>query len=183
MKKASLTLWAFLFSLFLWADESKPNVVFVLFDDFGYGQPPSYRKASPFKTPNVDRLAEQGIRFTDAHSAAANCTPTRYGVLTGRYPSRIGQFGVLKTYSKPIIPKTRLTVASFLKGQGYHTACIGKWHLGNFFPMDSQYISNPTYAYGKWPVSHPGIAGFDFWHSTEASASVSGLGGAVVGRW
>ena len=74
MKKTFLTLWAFLFSLVLSADESKPNVVFVLFDDFGYGQPPSYRKDSPFKTPNVDRLAEQGIRFTDAHSAAANCT-------------------------------------------------------------------------------------------------------------
>ena len=76
MKKASLTLCSFLFSLVLWADEPKPSVVFVLFDDFGYGQPPSYRKDSPFKTPNVDRLAEQGMRFTDAHSAAANCTPT-----------------------------------------------------------------------------------------------------------
>ena len=118
-KKASLTLWALLFSLFLRADEPKPNEVFVLFDDIGYGQSPSYRENSPFKTPSLDRLARQGMRFTDAHSAAANCTPTRYGVLTGRYPSRIGQFGVLKTYSKPIIPKTRLTVASFLKSQGY----------------------------------------------------------------
>ena len=89
----------------------RPNVVFVLFDDMGYGQPPSYRADSPFKTPNIDRLARQGMRFTDAHSAAANCTPTRYGVLTGRYPCRIGQYGVLKTYSPPIIPKTRLTVA------------------------------------------------------------------------
>ena len=130
MKKSGLMLFFLLMPFVLQAEVSKPNVVFVLFDDFGYGQPPSYRKDSPFKTPNVDRLATQGIRFTDAHSAAANCTPTRYGVLTGRYPSRIGQFGVLKTYSPPIIPKSRLTVASFLKGQGYHTACIGKWHLG-----------------------------------------------------
>ncbi|MDP6232226.1 MAG: sulfatase-like hydrolase/transferase, partial [Nitrospinaceae bacterium] len=89
----------------------RPNIVFVLFDDMGYGQPPSYRSNSPFKTPHIDRLARQGMRFTDAHSAAANCTPTRYGVLTGRYPCRIGQYGVLKTYSAPIIPKTRLTVA------------------------------------------------------------------------
>ena len=109
---------------------ANPSIVFVLFDDIGYGQPPSYRSDSEFKTPNIDRLAREGMRFTDAHSAAANCTPPRYGVLTGRYPSRIGQFGVLKTYSPPIIPKERPTVASFLKGQGYHTACIGKWHLG-----------------------------------------------------
>ena len=92
----------------------RPNIVFVLFDDMGYGQPKSYRGDSGFKTPNIDRLAKEGMRFTDAHSAAANCTPTRYGVLTGRYPARIGQFGVLKTYSPPIIPKTRLTVAAFL---------------------------------------------------------------------
>ena len=63
----------------------RPNIVFVLFDDMGYGQPKSYRADSTFKTPNIDRLAKEGIRFTDAHSAAANCTPTRYGVLTGRY--------------------------------------------------------------------------------------------------
>ncbi|MBT4665861.1 MAG: sulfatase-like hydrolase/transferase, partial [Opitutae bacterium] len=111
-------------------ENERPNIVFILFDDMGYGQPPSYRADSPFKTPNIDHLAKQGMIFTDAHSAAANCTPTRYGVLTGRYPCRIGQFGVLKTYSAPIIPKSRLTVASFLKGRGYHTACIGKWHLG-----------------------------------------------------
>ena len=108
----------------------RPNIVFVLFDDFGWGQPPSNREDSAFRTPAFDRLARGGIRFTDAHSAAASCTPTRYGLLTGRYPSRIGQFGVLNTYSGPIIPKERLTVASFLKSQGYHTACIGKWHLG-----------------------------------------------------
>ncbi|MDP7303920.1 MAG: sulfatase-like hydrolase/transferase, partial [Pirellulaceae bacterium] len=97
-----------------------PNIVFVLFDDIGYGQPATYRAESEFKTPNIDRLAQEGIRFTDAHSAAANCTPTRYGVLTGRYPSRIGQFGVLKTYSPPIISTERLTVASFLQRQSYH---------------------------------------------------------------
>ena len=108
----------------------KPNIVFVLFDDIGYGQPRSYREDSPFKTPNFDRLVREGMRFTDAHSAASNCTPTRYGLLTGRYPSRIGQFGVLKTYNPPIIPRERMTVASLLKQQGYHTACVGKWHLG-----------------------------------------------------
>ena len=80
--------WAILSFFYSLADASaiipRPNIVFVLFDDIGYGQPPRYRKDSPFKTPNVARLATQGMRFTDAHSAAANCTPTRYGVLTGR---------------------------------------------------------------------------------------------------
>ncbi|MEO8498064.1 MAG: sulfatase-like hydrolase/transferase, partial [Planctomycetota bacterium] len=85
----------------------KPNIVFVLFDDMGWGQPQSYNPDSALRTPNLDRLAQQGMRFTDAHSAAAVCTPTRYGVLTGRYPSRIRQFGVLTTFSPPIIPPTR----------------------------------------------------------------------------
>jgi len=174
MKKASFTLWAFLFSLFLWADESKPNVVFVLFDDFGYGQPPSYRKDSPFKTPNVDRLAKQGIRFTDAHSAAANCTPTRYGVLTGRYPSRIGQFGVLKTYSKPIIPRTRLTVASFLKSQGYHTACIGKWHLGMNWVKVKRGKSEEL-PIGARMTDGPNALGFDYFYGFTHARNIGGI--------
>ncbi len=109
---------------------SKPNIVFILFDDLGYGEPPTFRKSSPFKMPNVERLAQEGMKFTDAHCAAAVCSPTRYGVLTGRYPFRIRQFGVLSFNSKPIIEKDRMTVASMLKAQGYHTACFGKWHLG-----------------------------------------------------
>ncbi|SVD78805.1 uncharacterized protein METZ01_LOCUS431659, partial [marine metagenome] len=93
------TLIALLLPLVVLAEAKQPpNIVFVLFDDIGYGQPKSYRADSAFKTPNLDHLAKEGMRFTDAHSAAANCTPTRYGVLTGRYPCRIGQFGVLKTY-------------------------------------------------------------------------------------
>jgi len=108
----------------------RPNIVFILFDDMGYGQPPCYRPGSEFKTPHLDRLAREGMRFTDAHSASSVCTPTRYGVLTGRYPWRIGQFGVLTHTSPPIIEPERLTVASLLRAQGYHTACFGKWHLG-----------------------------------------------------
>ena len=123
-------LTAILITSFSSQAAEKPNILFVLFDDMGYGEPTSYRPASLFKTPNIDRMAKEGIRFTDAHSSAANCTPTRYGFLTGRYPHRIGQFGVLSTFSPPLIPKTRLTVASYLKQNGYATACIGKWHLG-----------------------------------------------------
>ncbi|MBN8458187.1 MAG: arylsulfatase [Verrucomicrobia bacterium] len=113
------------------ASEPKPpNIVFVLFDDMGWGQPQSYNPGSALRTPNFDKLASQGMRFTDAHTAAAVCTPTRYGILTGRYPSRIGQFGVLGTWSRPIIPVSRPTVASVLGRMGYDTACVGKWHLG-----------------------------------------------------
>jgi len=108
----------------------KPNIIFILFDDLGYGEPPTFRGNSPFKMPNLERLAQEGMKFTDGHCAAAVCTPTRYGVITGRYPFRIGQFGVLNTFSKPIIEKERMTVGSLLRAHGYHTACFGKWHLG-----------------------------------------------------
>ncbi|MEI7946764.1 MAG: arylsulfatase [bacterium] len=147
------------------ADEakSKPNIIFVLFDDMGYGQPKCYREGTEFKTPNMDRLAKEGMRFTDAHSAAAVCTPTRYGVLTGRYPSRIGQFGVLTTFSSPIIPKTRLTVASMLKQNGYDTACIGKWHLG--MDWGTKPAGNEkTIPVGTRLVTSPNAAGFDYFY-------------------
>ena len=164
MKKSSLLLIALLHPLLALSEErSTPNIIFVLFDDIGYGQPPSYRADSPFKTPNIDRLAKQGMRFTDAHSAAANCTPTRYGVLTGRYPCRIGQYGVLKTYSAPIIPKTRLTVASFLKAQSYHTACIGKWHLGMNW-VDGKKEEDEELPIGARMTDGPNALGFDYFY-------------------
>ena len=170
--------WAILSFFYSLADASaiipRPNIVFVLFDDIGYSQPPSYRKDSPFKTPNIDRLATQGMRFTDAHSAAANCTPTRYGVLTGRYPSRIGQFGVLKTYSKPIIPKTRLTVASFLKGQGYHTACIGKWHLGMNW-MEVKKGKSEELPIGARMTDGPNALGFDYFYGFTHARNIGGI--------
>ncbi len=124
------TLLLFLFLAPIFARAERPNIVFVLFDDMAWSHPQSYDPESALRTPNLDRLASEGMRFTDAHSASAVCTPTRYGVLTGRHPSRIGQFGVLTSYSKPIIPTTRLTVASMLQAEGYLTACVGKWHLG-----------------------------------------------------
>jgi len=130
---ASLQAALLIASLAPAAEPAKPNIVFVLFDDMGYGEPPCYRADSQFKTPNLDKLAHEGMRFTDAHSAASVCTPTRYGLLTGRYPCRIGQYGVLSHTSPPIIEKQRMTVASLLQAQGYNTACPGKWHLGMNF--------------------------------------------------
>ena len=156
------------------AELGKPNIVFVLFDDIGYGQPPSYRADSEFKTPNLDRLAREGMRFTDAHSAAANCTPTRYGVLTGRYPCRIGQFGVLKTYSPPIIPNERLTVASFLRRQGYHTACIGKWHLGMNW-VAGKPGSDTKLPIGAKLTDGPNALGFDFFYGFTHASNIGSV--------
>ncbi|MCA9042175.1 MAG: sulfatase-like hydrolase/transferase [Planctomycetaceae bacterium] len=141
------------------AEVQKPNIVFVLFDDMGWGQPPSYAPDSALATPNFDRLASEGMRFTDAHSASAVCTPTRYGLLTGRYPSRIGQFGVLQTWSKPIIPTERLTIASLLKQQGYQTACVGKWHLGLTWEGSNHKGIPPV---GKRYREGPNDLGFDY---------------------
>jgi len=145
----------------------KPNILFVLFDDMGYGEPTSYRPASLFKTPNIDRMAKEGIRFTDAHSSAASCTPTRYGFLAGRYPHRIGQFGVLSTFSPPLIPETRLTVASYLKQNGYATACIGKWHLGMNWGRPKTKGKNKTkkeLKIGEKMKGGPNAVGFDYFY-------------------
>lgn len=146
------------------ATAGKPNIIFILFDDLGYGQPPCFRAGAEFKMPNLDKLTREGMRFTDAHTAAAVCTPTRYGVMTGRYPWRIGQFGVLSHLSPPIIEKERLTVAALLQAQGYHTACFGKWHLGMTF--SNQRHDQPVDA----PVADtPATRGFDmFCGYTEA---------------
>ena len=109
----------------------KPNIIYILADDLGYGDIEAYNPKSEIPTPNLNELAEQGIRFTDAHSNSAVCTPTRYGTLTGEYSFRTRlKNGVLWGYGKPLIEKDKETVASFLKKNGYTTACIGKWHLG-----------------------------------------------------
>jgi arylsulfatase A-like enzyme len=108
-----------------------PNIVYILADDMGYGDVSHLNENSQLHTPNLDRLARSGMTFTDAHAGSAVCTPTRYGVLTGRYcwRSRLAR-GVLYGYDAPLIPPSRPTVASMLAEAGYHSACFGKWHLG-----------------------------------------------------
>ncbi len=155
------------------APKQKPNIVFVLFDDLGYGQPKCYREETQLKTPNLDRLAAEGMRFTDAHTAASVCTPTRYGLLTGRYPSRIGQFGVLTTYNPPIIPKSRLTVASLLKQNGYETACIGKWHLG--MEWDGKPGNEKNIPVGSKLVTSPNAAGFDYFYGFTHARNIESI--------
>src|SRR4051794_28039233 len=113
------------------AEHSRPNVLYILCDDLGYGDVRANNPEGKIATPQLDRLAGAGMRFTDAHSGSAVCTPTRYGILTGRYAWRTRlQSGVLNGYSLPLIAPGRTTVASLLKQQGYRTACVGKWHLG-----------------------------------------------------
>src|SRR4051812_46474771 len=109
----------------------KPNIVYILADDLGYGDLKAYNPHSKIPTPNLDRLAAQGIRFTDAHAPDAVCTPTRYGLLTGRYcfRSRL-KSGVLPPWAAPLIEEGRLSVPELLRQHGYATTCIGKWHLG-----------------------------------------------------
>ncbi len=107
--------------------EELPNIVIILVDDMGYGDPGCYNPESKIPTPNIDQLSHEGMRFTDAHAAGALCHPSRYGLITGRYPFRTD---ISVWRQKPIIEEDRVTVASLLKSRGYHTAMIGKWHLG-----------------------------------------------------
>jgi arylsulfatase A-like enzyme len=108
---------------------SKPNIVVILVDDLGYGDVSCYG-ATKVKTPNIDRLAREGRRFTDAHSASAVCTPSRYALLTGQYGWRVDSWGPIGHGNRLIVDTQRLTVPRLLKNAGYATACFGKWHLG-----------------------------------------------------
>ncbi len=102
-----------------------PNIVFIMADDLGYGDLGCYNDKSKIPTPSIDRLARAGVRFTDAHAPAAVCVPTRYGLLTGRYPFRMS-----KGRGGSLLEKGRLTLGELLRRKGYFTACVGKWHLG-----------------------------------------------------
>ena len=106
----------------------KPNIVYILTDDMGYGDVSALNPdRGKIPTPHMDKLAAQGMVFTDAHSSSSVCTPTRYSILTGRYNWRTSlQKGVVNGFGKPLIPTDRLTVAGYLRDQGYTTACIGK---------------------------------------------------------
>jgi len=113
------------------AQSNKPNIVYFFVDDMGYGDASCLNPEGRIQTPNIDRLAREGMVFTDAHSSSAVCSPSRYSVLTGRYNWRSSlQRGIVGLYGDPLIAEDRLTVPAFLKQHGYHTACIGKWHLG-----------------------------------------------------
>ena len=126
------------------ADSSSlPNILFILADDLGYGDVGCYNPDSKIPTPHLDRLAADGIRFTDAHSPSTVCTPTRYSILTGRMAFRIGYRGVFTGVGGPcLIEEGRLTLPQMLKNHGYATACFGKWHIGmTFFDKEGNAIN------------------------------------------
>ena len=106
-----------------------PNIIYILADDLGYGDLSVYGQTH-FTTPNIDRLAEEGVRFTDFYAAAPFCSPSRAALLTGRYPTRCGVPYVLFPAEHHGLPSDELTLAEHVKAHGYSTACIGKWHLG-----------------------------------------------------
>ena len=147
-------------------NSQNPNVIIILADDMGYGDVQALNQDSKIPTPNLNRLAKEGVVFTDAHTPSAVCTPTRYGLLTGRYcwRSRLKN-GVLNGYGAPLIEENRSTLALLLKGIGYSTGIVGKWHLGLGFQKDSagnfDFAINPGYT--------PNNAGFDYSYIIPAS--------------
>lgn len=153
-----------------------PNIVFIMADDMGYGDVSCYNPESKIRTPNMDGLAKEGVRFTDAHSPSAVCTPTRYGVLTGRYCWRTRlKRGVLNGFSQPLISQDQMTVAELLKKHGYRTACIGKWHLGvGWQSKDGKAVndSRDSADFAKPITDGPNQHGFDYSFITAACSTV-----------
>jgi arylsulfatase A-like enzyme len=154
--------------------EGRPNIIYILADDLGYGDVQCLNpERGKIPTPHMDQLAADGMVFTDAHSSSAVCTPTRYGILTGRYNWRTHlQSGVLNGFSQPLIAQDRLTVAELLKEQGYNTACIGKWHVGMALPTSDGKEANRNFSNVDWtgvisdgPIQH----GFDYYFGIAAS--------------
>ena len=162
---------------------SRPNIVYIICDDLGYGDVhclnPEHGK---IPTPSVDQLAKEGMIFTDAHSGSSVCTPTRYGVMTGRYSWRTRlQKGVVQGFQPCLIAKDRPTVASFLKSQGYHTAIIGKWHLnfrylhpesGKEYQRQSKNRLAPV---GARIPDGPLHRGFDYFHGFHHAGDMRGV--------
>jgi arylsulfatase A len=128
---------------------NRPNIIFILADDMGYGDLGANNPASKIPTPHLDRLATEGMRFTDAHAGSSVCSPSRYNVLTGRYcwRSRL-RSGIVWEFDGPMIDEGQPTVASLLKAHSYHTACLGKWHMGWDWPTTDGAQPNETLTFG-----------------------------------
>jgi arylsulfatase A-like enzyme len=147
----------------------KPNIVYILADDMGYGDLSCLNEASKIKTVNLDRMSTEGIVFHDAHSSSAVCTPSRYSILTGRYNWRSElKAGVLYGYDEAMIEENRETMASYLKTHDYNTACIGKWHLGWEWALNSDSPQDINY---HAPIKNGPTTrgGFDYFYGIIAS--------------
>ncbi len=146
----------------------KPNIVYILADDLGIGDVSSYNPNGKIQTPNIDQLAKTGVRFTDAHTTSSVCTPTRYGIMTGRYSWRTTmKNGVLHGYDTPLIDSKRETVASFLQKKGYTTGVVGKWHLG--WDWNNKQAGDRYIDYSKQVKEGPNARGFDYSFCIPAS--------------
>ncbi|MDP0490897.1 MAG: arylsulfatase [Verrucomicrobiota bacterium JB023] len=157
----SLTLPA----LSLQADPEKPNIIVIYTDDQGYGDVSALNPEAKFKTPNLDRLINEGLAFTNGHSADSVCTPSRYALLTGRYAWRTHlKTRVFGAEAKCLIKDGRMTLASLLKDNGYDTAMVGKWHLGMDFPGTPQ-----NRDWSKPVTNMPLDKGFDYFWGIPAS--------------
>ncbi|MEJ6603952.1 MAG: arylsulfatase [Opitutaceae bacterium] len=160
-------------------ETSRPNIVFILADDMGYGDVQVLNpERGKIKTPHMDRLAAEGMVFTDAHTSSSVCTPTRYGLLTGRYNWRSSlQSGVTWGYSSPIIPTGRMTVAGMLRQEGYKTALFGKWHLGLHIPtVDGKETPRRGLSNVDWKgriTGGPVDLGFDTFFGISASLDMT----------
>ena len=190
MKKKPVLIFLFIFSVFSilsGAESDRPNIVYILADDFGYGDTSCYNPDSKIVTPYIDRLAKEGMRFTDAHTPSAVCTPTRYGILTGRYCWRTRlKERVLDGFDPPLIEKGQVTVSSLLKQRGYDTACIGKWHLGMqwtdkegravpWIPTEKKKRPRNGFEvdYSVPVKGGPNAVGFDYYFGISASLNMS----------
>lgn len=150
------------------AKAERPNVLFIYADDLGLGDVSCYNAAAAWQTPHIDRLAAEGMLFTDAHSASALCTPSRYALMTGRYAWR-GRLkrGVVNGYDGALLEVDRPTVATFFRERGYVTALFGKWHLGLDWTRSGPELENVDFArpFGGGPLAH----GFDRFFGISAS--------------
>ena len=157
-----------------------PNIIVILADDLGYGDINALNPSGKIPTPYLDRLVGEGMHFTDAHSSSSVCTPTRYGLLTGRYNWRTRlKSRVLLAYDRPLIEPGRLTLASMLKEKGYETACIGKWHLGMewttkngaIIPLRDRLADDEDIDFTTPVKGGPNEVGFDYFFGISGSAN------------
>ncbi len=145
---------------------ARPNIVVILADDMGYGDCGATNPNAKIPTPHIDRLAREGLLFTDAHSASGTCTPSRYGLLTGINPARTGVSNTLLRNGKPVIAETETTIATLLRDRGYATAMVGKWHLGFDMDMSGQ---KPAFDFSQPLTGGPLDRGFDRFFGIHSS--------------
>ena len=156
------------------ADEPKqPNIIMIFADDLGYGDVECLNPQSKIKTPHLNSLAENGVLFTNAHSASSVSTPSRYGLLTGEYAWKSSlKAGVLYGFSAPLIDKDKPTIGNMLQKEGYHTACIGKWHLGVRWATTDGKVADgkgTNVDYTKPLTETPTSRGFDYFYGIAGS--------------